>query len=92
MASVLDYKYRTDKLFDFSQIDSQCQIPSGVTFRRDKKRSPPPVFLTQAVLRQLESFSIEEKLNLSAVTYNPSDFQKVILTRRKRSDSIRKSE
>jgi len=78
--AIVDYKYRTDKLFDYSQIEQdrinkQNIANEHVSFREETRGTSgfktPPVFLSKEILNQLESFSIEEKLNISRVTFEP---------------------
>jgi hypothetical protein len=56
--AIVDYKYRADKLFDFSQIEQE-HISSQekdllLKFRDDTRgnwiKTPPPIFLNQDVL------------------------------------------
>lgn len=75
--AIVDYSFRNEKLFDFSQIEIDKINKASLTFKDVNKTgitSPPAFRLNKNILSQLDSFSIEEKLNLSIVAFDRNDF------------------
>ena len=75
--AILDYSFRNEKLFDFSQIEIDQINKQSLKFKDLEKpgiTSPPAFCLNKNILSQLDSFSIEEKLNLSIVAFDRNDF------------------
>lgn len=67
--AVVDYRYRTEKMFDFSQLEEDHLMSSLTRLNSKDTASKGPssqcARLSKQALSKLDSYSIEEKLNFS---------------------------
>lgn len=62
----VDYTFRTEKLFDFTQIEfDQMKRSQNESIVESRKRIEDFTNLNKQLLAQLESFSLEEKIKMA---------------------------
>ena len=62
----VDYTFRTEKLFDFTQIEfDQIKRSQNESIVESRKRIEDFTNLNKQLLAQLESFSLDEKIKMA---------------------------